>query len=65
MWWGCLFGGVEVSTKKVPFSAYILFTVFLSYCFISGSQSVSTMDTYYLKIVENIPLLENEFKQNH
>lgn len=59
---GVPFGGVEGSTEKAPLFDYILFTVFLSHCFISGSQSISTMATYYLKIVENVLLLENKLK---
>lgn len=43
---------------------YALFT-FLLYCFILGSQSISTMATFCLKIVEKVSLLQNELKGNH
>lgn len=62
---GTPFGGVEVNTEKAPLFDYILFTVFLSHCVILGPRSLGTMATYYLKIVEKVPLLENEVKGNH
>lgn len=59
-------GGVEMSTEIAPppFD-YILFIVFLSYWFISRSQSISTVAIYKLKIVERVPPLENGLKGNH
>lgn len=59
---GVPFAGAEGSTEKAPLFDYIRFTVFLSQCFISGSQSISTRATYYLKIVEKVLLLENKLK---
>lgn len=64
-WRGVPFSGVEGSTEKAPLFDYILLTVLLSHCFISGSQSISTRATYYLKIVEKLLLLENKLKGNH
>lgn len=55
----------RVSTKTALSFDYILFAVFLSHSFISGSQSISTVATHKLKIVERVPLLANELKGNH